>query len=351
MLRFVYRVAAGLFGMLRAHCGDKLAKEAEIVVLRQQLAVLRRQVERPRFTWPDRALVALFSKFVPLERWQGFLVTPKTVLDWHRRLVKGNWARKSRKLGRPPLPEETVELVRKMAKENPSWGYLRIVGELKKLGVEVSKGGVASVLRRHHLPPAPRREGPTWQQFLRSQAKGTLATDFFTVDTAFLRRYYVLFAIEVQTRVVHVLGVTANPDNDWVTQVARNFTAELEENGCQLEYLVRDRDTKFTARFDEVMASAGIKKVLTADVLTQHLLEVRPGHDEDVVHALPAYAPGPPLGESVRTGRPDRDYNEARPHRGLGLAQPVARPEPRATGKVVRRDVLGGTVHEYERAA
>jgi hypothetical protein len=263
MFRFLYRVAAGLFGMLGAHCGDKPAKEAEIVVLRQQLAVLRRQVGRPRFTWPDRALVALFSRLVPRERWQGFLVTPQTVLDWHRRLVKGDWARKSRRPGRPPSPEETVELVRTMAKDNPSWGYLRIVGELKKLGIAVSKGNVASVLRRHHVPPAPRREGPTWQQFLRSQAEGILATDFFTVDTAFFRRYCVLFVIELRSRIVHVLGVTANPDDDWVTRVARNFTAELEDNGCHLEYLVRDRGTKFTARFDEVMASAALEKVLT----------------------------------------------------------------------------------------
>jgi hypothetical protein len=258
LLRFAYRVVNGLFGMLRAHRAGELSKEAEIVVLRQQLAVLRRQVERPRFTWLDRALVALFSKFVPRERWQGFLVTPKTVLDWHRRLVKGHWARKSKKPGRPPLPEETVELVRRLAKENPSWGYLRIVGEMKKLGVEVSNGSVASVLRRHRLPPAPRREGPSWRQFLRSQAKGILATDFFTVDTAFLRRYYVLFAIEVQTRVVHVLGVTADPNDDWVTQVARNFTADLEDEGRQFKYLVRDRDTKFTSRFDEVVGDSSI---------------------------------------------------------------------------------------------
>jgi len=153
LLRFGYRVVAGLFGMLRAHRADELSKEVEIVVLRQQLAVLRRQVERPRFTWLDRAFVALFSKFVPRERWQGFLVTPQTVLDWHRRLVKGHWARKSRKPGRPPLPEETVELVRRLAKENPSWGYLRIVGEMKKLGVEVSKGSVGK-----------RRDKPAWRR-------------------------------------------------------------------------------------------------------------------------------------------------------------------------------------------
>jgi transposase InsO family protein len=350
MLRFVYRVAAGLFGMLRAHCADRLAKEAEIVVLSQQLAVLRRQVERPRFTWPDRALVSLFSRLVPRERWQGFLVAPQTVLDWHRRLVKGTWARKSRRPGRPPLPEETVELVRSMAKDNPSWGYLRIVGELKKLGVEVSKGGVASVLRRHHVPPAPRREGPTWQQFLRSQAKGILATDFFTVDTAFFRRYYVLFVIELHSRVVHVLGVTANPDDDWVTQVARNFTAELEENGRKFKYLVRDRDTKFTRRFDEVMGSVGIKKILTpvraprANAFAERWVRTVRRECFDKVLVVSRAHLEQVLREYVK------HYHEARPHRGLGLAQPVARPE-RLTGKVVRRDVLGGTIHEYERAA
>jgi transposase InsO family protein len=295
--------------------------------------------------------VALFSQLVSPERWQGFLVTPKTVLDWHRRLVKGDWARKSRRPGRPPLPEETVELVRNMAKENPSWGYLRIVGELKKLGVEVSKGGVASVLRRLELPPAPRRGGPTWQQFLRSQAKGILATDFFTVDTVFFRRYYVLFVIELHTRIVHVLGVTANPDDDWVTQVARNFTTELEENGCKLEYLVRDRDTKFTARFDEVMASAGIKKVLTpvraprANAFAERWVgTARRECFDNVIVVSRAHAEAV-LREYVE------HYNKARPHRGLGLAQPVTRPEPRVTGEVVRRDVLGGIVHEYDRAA
>ena len=247
----------------RIHRMDAVAKDAEILVLRQQLAVLRRQVARPRFTWSDRALVAALARLVPRERWAAFLVTPETILRWHRALVRRHWTYPHRRPGRPPLPEETVELIVRLARENPRWGYLRIVGELKKLGVTVSKGSVANVLRRHRLPPAPRRAGPTWTEFLRAQAKGIVATDFFTVDTVLLRRYYVLFVIEVERRVVHLLGVTANPNGPWVTQVARNFCADLEEAGRRVRFLIRDRDTKFTASFDNVFASIGAETILT----------------------------------------------------------------------------------------
>jgi hypothetical protein len=156
-----------------------------------------------------------------------------------------------------------VELICRLGRENPRWGYLRIVGELKKLGVCVSMTSVATVLRRHGLPPAPRREGPTWTQFLSAQAKGIVATDFFHVDTVLLRRYYVLFVIEVQSRVVHVLGATTNPNGPWVTQVARNFASDLEDAGRRFRFLIRDRDTKFTASFDEVFASIGVETIRT----------------------------------------------------------------------------------------
>ena len=165
--------------------------------------------------------------------------------------------------GRPPLPEETVELILRLARENPRWGYLRIVGELKKLGVTVSKGSVANVLRRHRVPPAPRKAGPSWTEFLRIRAKGIMATDFLTVYTVLLRRYYVLFVIEVERRVVHLLGVTANPSGPRVTQAGRNFCAELEDAGRRVRFLVRDRDTKFTATFDNVFASIGAETILT----------------------------------------------------------------------------------------
>jgi transposase len=350
-LSFLYRLARKVLELVRSHRMDSVTKDAEILVLRHQLAVLRRHVGRPRFTWADRALIALLSSLVPRDRWRSFLASPHTVLEWHRRLVRRRWTYPHRRPGRPSLPGETVELICRLARENPRWGYLRIVGELKKLGVIVSKTSVATVLRRHGLPPCPRRDGPSWSEFLRSQAKGVLATDFFTVDTVFLRRYYVLFVIEVQSRVVHFLGVTANPTGAWVTQVARNFTSTLDERGRCFRFLLRDRDTKFTTSFDAVFAAVGTEVTRTpaqaprANAFAErwvrtvrqdcldHILVVSRQHLESV---LSDYL---------------RHYNQARPHRGLRLELPVPRPEQRHVGAVRCHDVLSGLIHEYERAA
>jgi putative transposase len=241
---------------------DAAAKDAEILVLRHPLAILRRQVKRPRFSWSDRAIVAALAELVPEGGRGAFLITPETILRWHRALVRRHWTYPHRRPGRPRLPEETAELIFRLGRENPHWGYLRIVGELKKLGLKVSKGSMANVLRRHGLPPAPRRVGPTWAEFLRAQAKGIVATDFFTVDTVFLRRYYLLFVIEVERRVVHLLGVTANPNRPWLTEAARNFAANLENQGGRVRFLIRDRDTKFTAGSDPVVASVGAETIL-----------------------------------------------------------------------------------------
>jgi len=260
-LGFLYRLFRRVVEALSLHRMDAVAKDAEILVLRHQLAVLRRQVAGPRFSWGDRAFIATLARLVPRKRWAAFLVTPETILRWHRALVRRHWTHPHQRPGRPPLPKETICLIVRLAKEKLRWGYLRIVGELKKLGVTVSKGSVANVLRRHGLPPAPRREGPTWVEFLRSQAKGVAATDFFSVDTVLLRRDDVLFAIEVERRVVHLLGITTNPDNPWVTQAARNFAAALEDAGRRFRFLVRDRDTKFTTSFDTVFASIGIEAI------------------------------------------------------------------------------------------
>ncbi len=256
-LSFFYRLVSRVFELVRLHRMDAAVKDAEILVLRHQLAVLRRQVTRPPFSWSDRAIIATLARLVPRERWAAFLITPETILRWHRALVRRRWTYAHRGPGRPPLPHETVELIVRLARENPRWGYLRIVGELRKLGIAVSKGSVANVLRRHHLHPAPRRSGPTWVEFLHAQAKGIVATDFFTVDTVLCRRFYVLFVIELERRVVHLLGVTANPNERWVTQVARNFTSALDDAGRRVRFLIRDRDTKFTACFDHVFASIG----------------------------------------------------------------------------------------------
>jgi putative transposase len=322
-------------------------------VLRHQLAVLQRQGARPRFTWSDRALVSALARLVPRERWASFLVTPETILRWHRALVRRRWTYPHRKPGRPALSQETVELIVRLARENPRWGYLRIVGELKKLGVSVSKSSVAAVLRRHRLPPAPRRSGPTWSEYLRAQAKGILATDFFTVDTITLRRFYLLFVIEIDRRRVHVLGVTANPIGPWVTQVARNFASDLEDAGRCFRFLIRDRDTKFTATFDAVLASIGIETIRTpvASLRANAFAErfVRTVRQDCLDHFLLVSQRHLQalLAEYVC------HYNEARPHRSLDLDPPLPRAATSTTGdgKVIRRDVLGGIVHEYERAA
>jgi putative transposase len=352
-LSFLYRFVVRVLKAIRIHRMDEAAKDAEIFVLRHQLAVLQRQAARRRFTWSDRAILSALTRLVPRERWASFLVTPETILRWHRALVRRRWTYPHGSHGRPALAQETVELILRLAQENPRWGYLRIVGELKKLGIAASKTSVASVLHRHRLPPAPRRSGPTWSEFLRAQAKGILATDFLTVDTITLRHFYVLFVIEIDRRRVHLLGVTANPKGPWVTQVARNFASDLEDAGRKFQFLIRDRDTKFTSSFDAVVASVGIETLRTpvasprANAFTErfvrtirndcldHLLVVSQRHLEAVIT------------EYIR------HYNEARPHRGLQLDQPLPRPATSAApdGEVIRRDVLGGIIHEYERAA
>jgi putative transposase len=263
---------------------------------------------------------------VPRERWRSFLVTPQTVLDWHRRLVRRHWTYAHQRPGRPRLADETVELICCLARENPRWGYLRIVGELRKLGVAVSKTSVAAVLRRHGLPPAPRRAGPTWSQFVRAQAELVLATDFFTVDTVLLRRYYVLFVLEVKSRVVHLLGVTANPDGPWATQVARNFAADLEEHGRQFRFLIRDRDTKFTASFDAVVASAGLRVVGTP------------------VQAPVANA----FAERWRGPSAKSAWTTSSSYHAISSSPCFA---STCATTVRRRAVIRGIIHEYERAA
>ena len=319
VLSFLYRLVHRAFGAFKLARRDAIAKDAEILVLRHQVAVLRRQVGRPRFTWSDRALIALLAGLIPRERWTAFLVTPKTILDWHRRLLTRRSTYPHRGPGRPSLERETVELIVRFARENPRWGYLR--------------------------------DGPTWSQFLSAQAKGILATDFFHVDSVMLRRYYVGFVIEVDSSVVHLLGVTANPVMAWVVQVARNFTSDLEDADRRFRFLIHDRDTKFTAPFDEVFKAIGISAIRTpvrspkANAFAERWVRtVR----EDCLDHLLIYSRRHL--ESV-LGFYVRHYNESRPHRGRQLAPPLPRHDQPHTGEIYRRDILGGTIHEYDRAA
>jgi putative transposase len=172
-----------------------------------------------------------------------FLVTPSTLLRWHRELVARRWTFRHTGRGRHGLDEQVVELVVRLATESPRWGYLRIVGECRSLGIRVSASSVRRILRRHRLDPAPRRGGPSWTQFLRAQAGGLLATDFFTVETVELTRLYVLFVVEVQRRTVHLAGITAHPTGAWVAQQARNVLMDLDDRVHGFGFLVRDRDT------------------------------------------------------------------------------------------------------------
>ena len=239
------------------------AKDLEILVLRHQLAVLRRQAPRPKLEPADQALLAAVSRVLPRSRWSCFFLGPETLLRWHRRLVAGAWTYPRRGPGRPLLDEEVQQLIVRLARENPRWGYQRIKGELQRLGVQVSATTIRTIMRRHGLDPAPRRAATTWRAFLRRQAAGIVACDFFTVDTISLRRLYVLFFVELDTRRVRLAGVTAHPNGAWVTQQARNLLLAPGERGRRLCFLLRDHDAKFTRSFDDVFCAEGAEVLLT----------------------------------------------------------------------------------------
>ena len=211
LFAFAYLLLRCLFQLV-TDSSNVLTRDVEVAVVRHQLMVLKRQVSKPRLRRRDRLLMAAMSRTLPRARWSSFVVSPQTLLRWHRELVRRKWTYKRISVGgRPPISDEVRELIVRMGRDNPRWGCLRIRGELAKLGVRVSATKIRTLLRASGLGPAPRRGAPTWGEFLRAQAQGILAFDFFTVETLMLRTLYVLFAIQVGSRRVHVLGVTRNP--------------------------------------------------------------------------------------------------------------------------------------------
>jgi putative transposase len=361
VLSFVYCSLRRLLELLVLRRRSEREKEIEILLLRHQLRVLERQVARPTLTPADRALLAAFSRVLPRGAWKTSLfVTPATLMRWHHELIARRWTYPHRRPGRPPTRAAVRALVVRLARENPGWGYRRIQGELVGLGIELAASTVWTILKEAGIEPAPKRLKQNWSEFLRAQAASILECDFLTVDTLFLKRFYVLFFIELATRRVHLAGITTNPDGRWVAQQARNLLMELGDKGIRPRFLVRDRDSKFTCDFDEVFRSEGIQ-VIKAPVQApkarahaerwvgsvrreclDRLLIVGRRHLE---HVVPEYA---------------QHYNTHRPHRSLDQRTPLAKPpidEPAPHAELPqlhllrRRDRLGGLLREYRIAA
>jgi putative transposase len=327
-------------------------------LLRHELSILRRQVRRPEFTERDRLLLAALSRMLPRRSWRAFVVRPETLLHWHRQLRARHWTyphRRPGRPGRPPIDCEVRQLILRLARENSSWGYLRIVGELRKLGIYVSATLARNVLRAAAVPPAPQRGQLDWRSFLRQHAATMLACDFLTVDTVLLRRLYVLVFICIGSRRIEYVACTSNPDGVWMTQQARNLLVDLDDHGRRPRFLMHDRDTKFSRGFDAIFHSQGMKTIKTpirAPNANAHIERWvgsvrRECLDRLVIlsrrqleHVLRVYV---------------GHYNSQGPHRALELQAPDTKPAKRgqtsAPAALYRRDLLGGLIHEYEAVA
>ena len=353
-LRLIYLMFFKLVAWLVLRARSNTAKEIEILVLRHQLAVLRRGARRPRLSWADRAVIAALTRLLPTPRRPGLLVTPATLLRWHRQLVARRWATEPVRPGRPAIPAGLRALVVRLASENPAWGYRRIHGELAGLGYRIGASTVWTILHGLGIDPSPRRAGPSWSEFLRTQAHAILACDFFHLDTITLHRLYAFFVIEHATRRVHLLGVTAHPTGAWLTQQARNLLMDLDDAGRRFRFLVRDRDAKFSAAFDAVFAAMDIRIIRTpvraprANAIAERFVgSIRRELLDRILIINQRHA-------SVVLRQYQRHYNSHRPHRALGQAAPL-RPLPHRTTTEIhdvrRRDRLGGLLHEYRQVA
>ncbi|CAM5723701.1 integrase core domain-containing protein [Streptomyces hirsutus] len=362
LLRLAYLAATNIFTLLRLLPMSDREKDVEILALRHQLLILQRQVAKPAFTDTDRVVLAGLLHHLPREKLHHLLllVRPDTILRWHRNLLKQRHAATCapKRRGRPPTVRSIRALVLRLARENSSWGYRRIHGELAALGIKVAASTVWEILREHGIPPAPERQSTTWAAFLRSQADALLACDLFETRTLTGARMYVFAVIEHSTRRIRILGATAHPTAEWIVQLGRNLVMDLEDAGSRARFLIRDRDAKFTAAFDALLADAGLKVITTGiriprmnslmerwiqtcrrELLDRTLI----WNQSHLLYALREF---------------ETFYNEHRPHRTLKQAAPLrALPEPINVPahirhmKVPRRDRLGGTLHEYWNAA
>jgi transposase len=334
-------------------------KTAEILILRHQLVVLqRRQPRRLKLNWADRALLATLFSVIPRARRQGLrlAVTPDTILRWHRDIVRRRWAARSLsgKTGRPVTRRNIQALVLRLARENPEWGYRRIHGELAGLGVKIAASTVWEILKTNGIDPALRRAGPTWSQFLRSQAEAILACDFFIVDLLDGTQSYVLAVIEHASRRIRILGVTPHPTGEWTVQQARNLIMDLGEQTHRVKFMIRDRGSNFTAAFDAVLADAGIRTV-PCNVRTPRMNAIAErwigGCRRELLDRTLAW-------NQAHLRRILREYethhNQHRPHRSLNAAAPL-KPLPESIDlehyRVRRQTHIGGLINEYRLVA
>ena len=379
--RLLYLIAIRAFGWLVLLGRSQASKDAEIMVPRHEVAVLRRQTTRPKPDWAERAVLAALARLLPAVLRARRLVTPGTLLAWHRRLITREWTYPNWP-GRPLTSPEIRALVLQLARENPVWGYRRVLGELCRLGHHISEPAVRRILRARRRSPAPRSVDTSWRVFLRTQADGLLACDFFHVDTIFLRRLYVsvtwntsaanyslrnkhsvdcdagafhrmLFVMEVSTRRVHVLGVTARPDGAWTAQQARNLLMDLGDRIASFRFLIRDRDAKFTGVFDAIFAGEGVQTVKSppraprANCYAERWIRTARSectdrmliYGERHLRSVPGHYAG--------------HYNEHRPHQSRQQRPPdqEGQVSPPLDLPVQQRKVLGGVINEYYRSA
>ena len=359
IISVVYLLVRCLLGCLTVLSRGQASKDAELLVLRHENAVLRRQVGRVRYEPGDRLWLAALSRLVPRRRWgEVFPVTPATLLAWHRRLVARKWDYTSRRRpGRPSTAAAIRKLVIRIATENPAWGHRRVQGELVRLGHPIAASTVWQILHDAGIGPAPRRTGPTWKQFLTAQARSIIAVDFVHVDTVLLRRVYALVVVEHGTRRAHLAGITAHPDGAWTTQAARNLVMDLSQRAATVRFLIRDRAGQFTGSFDAVFKAEGIRVLRSppqaprANAICERLVGTLRRELLDRLLIVNEHHLRQVLTEYLR------HYNTARHHRSLGQFTPAQAdghpPDPvnLAEHRIRRKQVLGGLTCEYYIAA